>query len=139
MRYQRLTPPSAPRTPAIRGLVLCALALTTLAACSGGTPWGATPQNLPQVNLNLPSVENISARIGASTNTGSQQLAERVRGTLMGQSALAGAQLGVEGFEGGLIVLSGQLAHADQRALALSATRSVPGVGDVVDRMTTAP
>lgn len=105
-----------------------------LSACTGGTPWGATPQNLPQINL--PSVEVVSARVDASTNAGAQRLAERVRNALLGQSALAGAQLGVEGFEGGLIVLSGRLADAGQRALVLSTTRQVPGVGDVADRMT---
>ena len=126
--------PTPARHARIATAALALAACTMLAACSGGTPWGATPQNLPQINL--PSVEVVSARIDAGTNAGAQRLAERVRNALLGQSALAGAQLGVEGFEGGLIVLSGRLADAGQRALVLSTTRQVPGVGDVADRMT---
>ena len=48
---------------------------------------------------------------------------------------LAGATLDVQGFEGGVMVLTGQLPSAAERALALQTARSVTGVGDVVDRM----
>ena len=43
-------------------MVMGATLLT--AGCTGGTPWGATPQNLPQVNL--PRLENIPAHIDAA-------------------------------------------------------------------------
>ena len=62
-------------------MVMGATLLT--AGCTGGTPWGATPQNLPQVNL--PRLENIPAHIDAGTNAGAQRLAERVRTALGAQ------------------------------------------------------
>jgi len=99
------------------------------AGCSGGTPWGATPQN-----IQLPRIENIPATMEAGTTAGSQRLAERVRGALAAEPGLAGSQIQVEGFEGGVIILSGK-APAD-RQLALQTARQVPGVRDVVDRMT---
>ena len=73
---------------------------------------------------------------GASGSTaGAQRVADRVRAALAAQPSLAGSTLGVEGYEGGLIILSGRLAHPADRALAVQTARGVTGVRDVVDRM----
>ena len=121
-------------TPRTLALLLGSTAITLLAGCQGGTPWGATPQNLPQ--LSLPSVEKVTAYVDAGTTAGSQRLAERVRDVLMASRRLDGANLGVQGFEGGLIVLSGTLPDAAARPVAMEQARSVTGVREVVDRMT---
>ncbi|MDO5623459.1 MAG: BON domain-containing protein [Pseudomonadota bacterium] len=74
---------------------------------------------------------------GVSGSTaGAQRVAERVRDALAAQPALAHARLGVEGYEGGLIILNGSLPTAADRALAVQTARSVTGVRDVVDRLT---
>ena len=104
-----------------------------LAACQGGTPWGATPQQIPLPPM--PKLEDVSAHVEAGTTAGAQRIADRVRAALAAQPQLAGAPLGVEGFEGGVIVLSGALPHADARPLALRTARGIAGVRDVVDRM----
>ena len=109
----------------------CAAAL--LAGCQGGTPWGATPQQLPLPPL--PKLESIPAHAEAGTTAGAQRIAERVRAALAAEPRLAGAQLGVEGFEGGVMILSGNLPSAAERPLALQTARSIAGVRDVVDRM----
>lgn len=119
---------------AVRGATACALAIGAalmVAGCTGGTPWGATPQNLPQVNL--PRLENIPAHIDAGTNAGAQRLAERVRVELGAQPALA--EVRVEGYEGGLIILSGAVTSPADRTQAVQTARQVVGVRDVVDRM----
>lgn len=100
-----------------------------LSACSGGTPWGATPQN-----IQLPRIENIPATLEAGTTAGSQRLADRVRQALAAEPRLAGANIQVEGFEGGVIILSGTAPA--ERALALQTAKQMAGVRDVVDRMT---
>ena len=112
-------------------VILCCTVLA-LAACSGGTPWGATPQNLP-----LPRLENIPATLDAGSTAGSQRLADRVRATLVAEPRLAGANLRVEGLEGGVIVLSGSVPSATDRDLAKQTVQKVPGVRDVVDRIVT--
>ncbi len=106
-----------------------------LAACgSGGTPWGATPT---RIEIPVPDLRKApEVWDGASGSTaGAQRVAERVRAALAAQPALAGSHLGVEGYEGGLIILSGQLASPADRALAVQTARGVAGVRDVVDRM----
>ncbi|GAB1384071.1 hypothetical protein MASR1M50_23920 [Burkholderiales bacterium] len=121
--------------PALRhgaATLACAIA-TLLAGCQGGTPWGATPQQIPLPPL--PRLENLPAHAEAGTTAGAQRIAERVRAALAAEPRLAGAALGVEGFEGGVMVLSGRLPSAADRALALQTARRVAGVGDVVDRM----
>ena len=113
-------------------LLAGAAALSLLAGCgTGGTPWGATPQNLPQVNL--PRLENIPAHIDAGTNAGAQRLAERVRVALGAQPALADVR--VEGYEGGLIILLGAVPSPADRTQAVQTARQVVGVREVVDRM----
>lgn len=102
------------------------------AACSGGSPWGATPQNWPQVKL--PTPEQAGAYVDAGTTAGSQRLAARVRAALAAQPALAGVQ--VEGLEGGLVVLSGAVPSAADKPLAVQTARQVLGVREVVDRTT---
>ena len=121
--------------PALRhgaATLACALA-ALLAGCEGGTPWGATPQQIPLPPL--PRLEQLPAHIEAGTTAGAQRLAERVSAALAAEPRLAGATLDVQGFEGGVMVLTGQLPSAAERALALQTARSVTGVGDVVDRM----
>ena len=121
--------------PALRhgaATLACALA-ALLAGCEGGTPWGATPQQIPLPPL--PLLEQLPAHIEAGTTAGAQRLAERVRAALAAEPRLAGATLDVQGFEGGVMVLTGQLPSAAERALALQTARGVTGVGDVVDRM----
>ncbi|MEI2744871.1 MAG: BON domain-containing protein [Ottowia sp.] len=78
---------------------------------------------------------HLPAHAEAGTTAGAQRIAERVRAALAAEPRLAGAALGVEGFEGGVMVLSGRLPSAADRALALHTARRVAGVGDVVDRM----
>ena len=109
---------AVPRTlPAVACSMVMGATLLT-AGCTGGTPWGATPQNLPQVNL--PRLENIPAHIDAGTNAGAQRLAERVR---------------AEGYEGGLIILLGAVPSPADRTQAVQTARQVVGVREVVDRM----
>ena len=129
MPLRHLAPTARVRFGAAASLLAAAL-LTT--GCAGGTPWGATPQNWPQVTL--PRVEEIPAHVDAGTTAGSQRLAERVRAALAAQPTLAGVR--VEGLEGGLIVLSGALPSPADRPLAVQTARQVVGVRDVVDRMT---
>ncbi len=117
-----------------RGLTATA-AVALLAACgSGGTPWGATPT---RIEIPVPDLRKApEVWDGASGSTaGAQRVAERVRAALAAQPALAGSSLGVEGYEGGVIILSGQLASPADRALAVQTARGVAGVRDVVDRM----
>ena len=84
---------AVPRTrPAVACSMVMGATLLT-AGCTGGTPWGATPQNLPQVNL--PRLENIPAHIDAGTNAGAQRLAERVR-TSAGLATALNPYLGYE-------------------------------------------
>ena len=114
-------------------LLPSALAAALLAACQGGTPWGATPQQIPLPPM--PKLEDVSAHVEAGTTAGAQRIADRVRAALAAEPQLAGAQLGVEGIEGGVIVLSGALPNASARPLAVRTARSIAGVRDVVDRM----
>lgn len=48
---------------------------------------------------------------------------------------LAGAAIGAQGFEGGLVVLNGTPRSAAERNIAVDIARRVPGVREVVDRM----
>ena len=113
-----------------RALAAC----TLLAACSGGTPWGATPQNLP---VPLPDLSRAGQELdGASGSTaGALRVAERVRQALAADPQLAGQGLTVEGLEGGLIVLGGPVRSTGERQRAIDTARRVPGVSQVVDRM----
>ena len=75
---------------------------------------------------------------GVSGSTqGSLRVAQRVREALAAQPALSALPLQVEGLEGGLVVLRGQVPSASEKQLALRTARQVPGVTDVVDRMNT--
>lgn len=115
----------------VQYFVACACGTAALlTGCTGGTPWGATPQN-----IRLPRIENIPATIEAGTTAGAQRLAERVRAALNSEPRLAGSNLQVEGFEGGVIILSGAPTSSAERELALQTARQIPGVRDVVDRM----
>ena len=119
-------------------LLLAGAATALLTACgSGGTPWGATPTRIDIPPIPVPDLRKApEVWDGASGSTaGAQRVAERVRMALMAQPALAGSRLGVDGYEGGVIILSGQLANPADRALALQTARGVAGVRDVVDRM----
>ena len=112
-----------------------AAATALLTACgSGGTPWGATPT---RIEIPVPDLRQVpEVWEGASGSTaGAQRVADRVRAALAAQPALAGSRLGVEGYEGGVIILSGQLVNSADRALAVQTARGVVGVRDVVDRM----
>lgn len=116
-------------------LLAGAAALSLLVGCgSGGTPWGATPTRL---EIPVPDLRQVpEVWDGASGSTaGAQRVADRVRAALAAQPSLAGSRLGVEGYEGGVVILSGQLVNAADRALALQTARSVAGVREVVDRM----
>lgn len=128
--------PSSRRSHARPALLLAAAAaLTLLTACgSGGTPWGATPT---RIEIPVPDLRQVpEVWDGASGSTaGAQRVAERVRAALAAQAALAGSRLSVDGYEGGVIILGGQLADPADRALALQTARGVAGVRDVVDRM----
>ena len=103
---------------------------TLLAGCSGGTPWGATPQNIP-----LPRIENVPAILDAGTTAGAQRLADRVRAALAAQPQLASSDIRVEGLESGVIVLHGSPPSDAERQLAVQTARQVAGVREVVDRM----
>ncbi len=118
--------------PTSLALAACAL----LAACSGGTPWGATPQNLP---VTLPDLSRAGQVVdGASGSTaGALRVAERVHQALEADPQLAGQGLSVEGLEGGLIVLGGPVRGTGDRQRAIDTARRVPGVSQVVDRMRT--
>ena len=120
------------RMPLATPLLIIATA-ALLAGCQGGTPWGATPQQIPLPPM--PRLEQIPAHVEAGTTAGAQRIAERVRAALAAEPRLAGAQLSVEGFEGGVIVLGGTLPGADLRPLAVQTARGIAGVRDVVDRM----
>ena len=112
--------------PALRhgaATLACALA-ALLAGCEGGTPWGATPQQIPLPPL--PRLEQLPAHIEAGTTAGAQRLAERVRAALAAEPRLAGATLDVQGFEGGVMVLSGRLPSAADRAGTVPAGQSFP-------------
>ena len=121
------------RRPAL--LLAGAAALSLLAGCgTGGTPWGATPTRIETPAPHLRKAPEL--RDGASRPTaGAQREADRVRAALAAQPALAGSNLGVDTYEGGVVILSGQLANPADRALAVQTARSVAGVRDVVDRM----
>lgn len=125
-----------PSTASSRSRAALALAgaAALLAACAGGTPWGATPQHIP-VLPPLPRLEQVPAHIEAGTTAGAQRIAERVRDALAAQPRLAQAGLRVQGLEGGVMVVEGTVASPDDRALALATARQVAGVRDVVDRM----
>ncbi|MBN9404885.1 MAG: BON domain-containing protein [Burkholderiales bacterium] len=127
-------PYPAPLRIAAASAALAACAL--LAACSGGTPWGATPQNLP---VTLPDLRHAGQVVdGASGSTaGALRVAERVQQALAADPQLAGQGLTVEGLEGGLIVLGGPVRSTGDRQRALDTARRVPGVSQVVDRMRT--
>ena len=121
------------RRPAL--LLAGAAALSLLAGCgTGGTPWGATPQNLP---VPLPDLSRAGQELdGASGSTaGALRVAERVRQALAADPQLAGQGLTVEGLEGGLIVLGGPVRSTGERQRAIDTARRVPGVSQVVDRM----
>ena len=121
------------RRPAL--LLAGAAALSLLAGCgTGGTPWGATPT---RIEIPVPALRKApEVWDGASGSTaGAQRVADRVRAALAAQPALAGSNLGVDTYEGGVVILSGQLANPADRALAVQTARSVAGVRDVVDRM----
>ncbi len=110
-------------------------ALSVLSGCgTGGTPWGATPT---RIEIPVPDLRKVpEVWDGASGSTaGAQRVADRVRAALSAQPALAGSRIAVEGYEGGLIILSGQLSSPADRTLATQTARSVAGVRDVVDRM----
>ena len=117
-----------------RALPMAAAAALLTACGSGGTPWGATPT---RIEIPVPDLRKAPEVFdGASGSTaGAQRVADRVRAALAAQPALAGSSLQVEGFEGGLIVLSGALSNPADRGLAVQTARGVTGVRDVVDRM----
>ena len=111
-------------------LAALGVAVAFLTGCNGGTPWGATPQNIP-----LPRIENIPAVLDAGSTAGAQRLAERVRATLASEPRLASSNLQVDVFESGVVILSGTPPSSSERSLALQTAQQVPGVRDVVDRM----
>lgn len=118
--------------PRLAPLALAACAL--LAACSGGTPWGATPQSL---DIPLPDLRRTGQVLdGASGSTaGALRVAERVHQALAADPQLAGQGLTVEGLEGGMVVLGGPVRSTGDRQRAIDTARRVPGVSQVVDRM----
>ncbi|HOB66814.1 BON domain-containing protein [Ottowia sp.] len=127
-----------PLRPVRRAALLLAgaAAASLLAGCgTGGTPWGATPT---RIEIPVPDLRKVpEVWDGASGSTaGAQRVADRVRAALSAQPVLAGSSIAVEGYEGGLIILSGRLANPSDRALATQTARNVTGVRDVVDRMT---
>ena len=128
-----------PRTPCAAAPALLAATLLTLlltGCAGGGQPWGAMPQNIPAPDLS--GLKNLPAVLDAGSTAGSHRLAERVRSALSTQPELAGADLRIDVFEGGLVILNGQPATSAERELALRTIRSVAGVRDVVDRTATA-
>ena len=127
-------PPAARRST--RAPLACAAAgalALLLAGCSGGTPWGATPQRIEIPVPDLSKAPEVFDGVSGST-AGSQRVADRVRSALATQPSLTGVQ--VEGLEGGLIVLSGGVPSPNERQLAVQTARSVTGVTNVVDRLT---
>ena len=124
-------------TASARALPLAAAAALLSACGSGGTPWGATPTRIDIPPIPVPDLRKAPEVFdGASGSTaGAQRVADRVRAALAAQPALAGSSLEVEGFEGGMVILSGSLPSAAQRPLAVQTARGVTGVRDVVDRM----
>lgn len=116
---------------------LLALAVGLGGCASGGTPWGATPQNLSLPRL--PDLSDVPARVDATTTAGTVRLEQRVRAALAAQPELADVPITVTGLEGGTVVLSGSPRSAEARALALRTARGVAGVGQVIDRMADAP
>ncbi|MEZ5607811.1 MAG: BON domain-containing protein [Burkholderiaceae bacterium] len=115
-----------------RALTVAACAL--LAACSGGTPWGATPQSLNVPVPNLTRAGQVADGASGST-AGALRVAERVHQALAADPQLAGQGLTVEGLEGGLVVLGGPVRSTGDRQRAIDTARQVPGVSQVVDRM----
>ncbi len=101
---------------------------------TGGTPWGATPRS---IEIPIPDLSRVPQVLeGASGSTaGAQRVAERVRAALAAEPRLAGTRIAVDGFEGGLVVLSGAVTSAAERNIALATARQVAGVGQVVDRL----
>ena len=132
MPLRRPAPASLQRLSAVVCPALAAAIV--LGGCAGGTPWGATPASL---DIPVPDLRKVpEVWDGASGSTaGAQRVADRVRAALAAQPSLAGSPIGVEGYEGGVIVLSGQVARPADRALAVQTARGVAGVRDVVDRM----
>ena len=119
------------------GLIASLAALAwLLAGCTGGTPWGATPERIEIPVPDLRKAPEVFDSVSGSTQ-GSLRVAQRVRSALSAQPGLAGAALQVEGLEGGLIVLSGAVPSPNERQLALQTARQVTGVTHVVDRLTT--
>lgn len=123
-------------TPRRAGIATALAAGALLAACSGGTPWGATPQSL---NVPLPDLSRAGqVADGASGSTaGALRVAERVHQALATDPQLAGQGLTVQGLEGGLVVLGGPVRSTGDRQRAIDTARRVPGVSQVVDRMRT--
>ena len=121
-------------TPRRAGLAVALAAGALLAACSGGTPWGATPQSL---NVPVPDLRRAGqVADGASGSTaGALRVAERVHQALAADPQLAGQGLTVQGLEGGLVVLGGPVRSTGDRQRAIDTARGVPGVSQVVDRM----
>ena len=125
------------RSPRAAAIVALALAASLGACASGGTPWGATPQNVPLPRL--PDLHDVPAKVDATTTGGTVRLEQRVRAALAADPALSGASLTVTGLECGTVVLSGSAPSADARAQALRTARGVSGVSQVIDRMADAP
>ena len=130
MPYPASARPSSRRTVATLALLGCCL----LTACTGGTPWGATPQRL---DLPIPDLTRVPQVLdGASGSTaGALRVAQRVQQALATDPQLAGQGLTVEGLEGGLVVLGGPVRSTGDRQRAIDTARRVPGVSQVVDRM----
>lgn len=119
------------------GLIASVAALAwLLTGCTGGTPWGATPERIEIPVPDLRKAPEVFDGVSGSTQ-GSLRVAQRVRSALSAQPGLAGSAVQVEGLEGGLIVLSGAVPSANERQLALQTARQVTGVTNVVDRLTT--
>ena len=129
-----MTPRPRSIAPRRAGLAIAIATCTLLAACSGGTPWGATPQSL---DMSLPELRRAGqVADGASGSTaGALRVAQRVQQALTADPQLAGQGLSVEGLEGGLIVLGGPVRSTGDRQRAIDTARRVPGVSQVVDRM----
>ena len=116
-------------------MALAAALAGPLAGCSGGTPWGATPQRIEIPVPDLSKAPEVFDGVSGSTQ-GALRVAQRVRSALTAQPSLASLSLQVEGLEGGLIVLSGAVPSPNERSLALQTARQVTGVTNVVDRLT---